>query len=355
MGKLAVYKYISFMLLVLSVLLAVFTLFGLFGGSVDPAGSTAMAILVYALPWLIIGDIVMLLYWLIRRKWHWLAIPAITLLCCLPYVGTIYQTGLFSDSHTRRSGLNVVTYNVACFGRELTGFKSQNILSQMRSLNVEVLCMQEYLDTSGDKLNSDSYKEYFPYMAQGRSDMVIYSRHPIINQGIIDFGKTNNSGQWADIDAGGHKVRVINVHLETTGINRALHQAAKANAAAGADIAQNRGAIFNAIFGSFTRGMVMRARQADQVARLIKESELPVILCGDFNDVPYSYVYQTMLGDLTDGFKECGKGFMYTMRDGKKQVRIDYIFHDSQIQGDTYTRLDINYSDHFPVFMKLNF
>ena len=32
MGKQAVFKYISFMILVISTLLAVFTLFGLFGG-----------------------------------------------------------------------------------------------------------------------------------------------------------------------------------------------------------------------------------------------------------------------------------------------------------------------------------
>ena len=84
MGKLGVYKYISFMLLLISTLMAVFTLFGLFGGSSDPASGTAIAMLVYALPYLLGGNVIMLIYWLIRRHWQWLAIPAVPLLCGIP-------------------------------------------------------------------------------------------------------------------------------------------------------------------------------------------------------------------------------------------------------------------------------
>ena len=75
---------------------------------------------------------------------------------------------------------------------------------------------------------------------------------------------------------------------------------------------------------------------------------------GDFNDVPYSYIYNTMLGNMVDGFKECGNGWMYTYR-GKKPVRIDYIFHDESLKGITYYRTDLSYSDHYPVFMKIGF
>jgi endonuclease/exonuclease/phosphatase family metal-dependent hydrolase len=70
--------------------------------------------------------------------------------------------------------------------------------------------------------------------------------------------------------------------------------------------------------------------------------------------VPYSYVYNTMLGDLVDGFKECGEGLMYTFT-GKKIVRIDYIFHDESLEGETYYKKDFAYSDHYPVFMKIAF
>ena len=85
----------------------------------------------------------------------------------------------------------------------------------------------------------------------------------------------------------------------------------------------------------------------------MRECEAPIIVCGDFNDVPYSYVYNTMLGDKVDGFTECGSGLMYTFRGGNKKVRIDYIFHEKTLEGVNYYRRDLTYSDHYPVFMKI--
>ena len=46
MGKLAVYKYLLFMVLVITLLTAVFTLFAIFGGDANPTINTALAMLV---------------------------------------------------------------------------------------------------------------------------------------------------------------------------------------------------------------------------------------------------------------------------------------------------------------------
>ena len=352
MGKLAVYKYLSFMVLVLTMLWSVFTLLGLFGGNADPGSGTAMALTVYVLPLLIIADGVFLIFWLIRRRWHWAAIPGVVLLCCIPYVGTLYQLGLFSSDNESKSGINVCTYNVAMFGREINGFKAEDILSMMRNHQIDVLCMQEYMEKSGDKMNSENYQKYLTHKVRGRSDMIIFSRYPIVDSLTIQFGETNNSAMWADIDVNGRLIRVFNVHLETTGINRALRKAAKKQAQG---VIVEKNALLKSIYGSYTNGMITRARQAELVASEIKKSPYPVIVCGDFNDVPYSYVYKTMKGDLVDGFKECGSGFMYTFREGLKHVRIDYIFHSEAMEGVYYFKRDASYSDHFPVMMRLAF
>ena len=70
--------------------------------------------------------------------------------------------------------------------------------------------------------------------------------------------------------------------------------------------------------------------------------------------VAVTYVYNTMLGDKIDGFKECGSGYMNTFR-GKKNVRIDYIFHSKDMEGITYYKKELSYSDHYPVFMRVSF
>ena len=349
MGKLAVYKYMSMMFLVAQIIATLSTIIALYGGDVSPIGHSARAMLVYILPLLIAINVLLLIYWLVRRRWLFLLMPVATIACCIPYIGTLYQFRSLEKGVDAKQGLKIATYNVAMFNRETSGFMAQDILAEMRRQKVDVLCMQEYSNVSGDKLNSDSYKEYFPYMAVGRDDMVIYSRYPIKKHDKILFDYTNNSAMWADIDVKGDAVRVFNVHLQTTGINRTLHEAGKLMAQ-DYDVSSSR--VLNAIFGNYTIGMMFRASQANIIATEKRSSENPVILCGDFNDVPYSYVYNTMLGNMVDGFKECGSGWMHTFR-GKKAVRIDYIFHDSALKGITYYMSELTYSDHYPVFMKI--
>ncbi len=328
---------------------ALFTLFGLFGGNANPVRDTAMAMIVYILPFFIIANFIIMLFWLIRHRWYWAAIPFVTLLCCIPYIGTIYQPGFFSSDNEEESGFKIASYNVARFGREISGFKAEDILSTMKNQRIDILCLQEYLEHNGDKNNTQSYMSYFTASAKGLDDMIIFSRFPIKASGTIEFGKTNNSAMWADIDVKGKILRVFNVHLETTGFNRSLHKIAKQEMQ-GNHVESNT--VINYIYGNYTYGMVVRARQANMVAEQIRECKRPVLVCGDFNDVPYSYTYNVMKGDLVDGFKECGKGYMSTFRE-KKSVRIDYIFHDESLTGLTYYKQDLSYSDHNPVFMKI--
>ena len=350
MGKLAVQKYFSFMMLIISFLLMIFTFVGLYGGEVPPAGNTARAMLVYALPLLIAANIVFLIYWLVRLRFHWALMPLITLLCCIPYIGTIFQIGSSDDKADTKTGIKIATYNVARFSGETTGFIAQDVFSEMKRQKVDIICFQEYNDFSGDKKNSDSYKEYYPYFAVGEHDMIIYSRYPIVDHKNLNFEQTNNSAMWAEVKVNDYVYRVYNVHMETTGINSALHQAAKM-AKNGVEV--NSNGLMDAIYGNYTIGMIARSGQANILAMDMMQSEVPNIVCGDFNDVPYSYVYNTMLGDKIDGFKECGSGFMYTYRGGKKKVRIDYIFHDKNLKGLSYYKKDLSYSDHYPVFMRI--
>ena len=154
MGKVAVRKYFSFMMLVITFLLMVFTLIGLFGGEVNPAGNTARAMLVYALPILIIANFVILIYWLVLRKFHWAIMPVIAILSCIPYSGTLFQFGSLDEKADTKPGFKIATYNVALFGRETTGFMAMDILSEMKKQKVDIVCFQEYSDHSGDKKNS---------------------------------------------------------------------------------------------------------------------------------------------------------------------------------------------------------
>jgi len=350
MGKLAVIKYFAFMMLVISIIVMVATFVGIFGGNSTPAGNTSSAMLVYALPILIILNIILLIYWAIRRK-LFAIMPLVSLLACIPYAGTMVQLGLFGGGgDASQKTLKVCSYNVAHFNHDVSGFIAQDILSELKKQKVDVFCVQEYLGESGEQNNNETFKEYLPYSAKGKEDMLIFSKYPIVTSESFPFEDTNNSFMWADINVDGKICRVFNVHLETTGFNSMLHRASKITKRGG-NVESN--ALLRAIYQNYTVGMVTRAEQAEMVAHERDASTHPVIIAGDFNDVPYSYVYKTVKGDLNDGFREGGKGFMYTFRGGKKMVRIDYIFADKSLKGIDYYKTGLTYSDHFPIFMQM--
>lgn len=350
MGKLAVFRYFTLLTIVLQLVVTIFTFIGLFGGYGHPAQNTASAMLVYVLPLLIMANVVLLLVWLIKRNWIVSGIAAVSILACIPYMLTLYQFGgVGSADDNMKKLLKVATYNVARYGNETSGFLASDILAEMKKQGVDVFCIQEYNAHCGDRSNTEIYKDYFPYVAIGKEDMAIFSRYPIIRSKKIPFEETNNSAMWALINVNGKRVKVFNVHMQTTGFNRTLHSVSKEEKK-GNEVESNT--ILQAIYSNYTSGMVVRADQANIVAGEIENSRESLVLCGDFNDVPYSYVYNTMLGDLVDGFKECGSGWSYTFR-GNKKVRIDYIFHSEQLEGINYYKTGLTYSDHMPVFMTL--
>ena len=115
----------------------------------------------------------------------------------------------------------------------------------------------------------------------------------------------------------------------------------------------NNDQLYEALLGNYMFSLVVRSGQSNLVANEKIKSHYPIILCGDFNDVPYSYTYHTLLSNLVDGFKEGGDGFMYTYRGMRGVFRIDYIFNDPSMQCVKYYTVEKNYSDHLPVFSKI--
>ncbi|HEX8532431.1 MAG TPA: endonuclease/exonuclease/phosphatase family protein, partial [Cytophagales bacterium] len=93
------------------------------------------------------------------------------------------------------------------------------------------------------------------------------------------------------------------------------------------------------------------------VDRFVRESPHKVILCGDFNDIPYSYTYQRMRRQLRNAFEDAGSGFGFTLNDDKLFfLRIDNQFYDKALNvHDFQTHRDVTYSDHFPISATYSF
>ena len=78
--------------------------------------------------------------------------------------------------------------------------------------------------------------------------------------------------------------------MQTTSFDRMRSKAAQARGEQ--DEEQERG-IYLGYSDNFRENTVRRAGQAEQISSLINATEYPLIVCGDFNDPPGTFTYET--------------------------------------------------------------
>ena len=96
-----------------------------------------------------------------------------------------------------------------------------------------------------------------------------------------------------------------------------------------------------------------RGRQADSVRAQMDKCPYPLVICGDFNDVPNSYTYFHIRGKLQDAFiaKSFGIGRSYIHI--SPTLRIDYILPSKEFNVIQTMKLASPFSDHHAVITDL--
>ena len=87
----------------------------------------------------------------------------------------------------------------------------------------------------------------------------------------------------------------------------------------------------------------------------MNHSPYPIILCGDFNDVPVSYAYETIGAGMKNAFVKKGYGISRTFSNISPTLRIDNIFVDQMFSISQFTRVKKLLSDHFPIIADVRF
>ncbi len=181
---------------------------------------------------------------------------------------------------------------------------------------------------------------------QGKGSLGILTKLPVIKTQSKYFESSTNGYQWADIKWNDRQIiRVFNVHLQSNGITGMTEEVRK-----NGNLKEKKTwSRIKGIMGRYKKAAQKRALQAEEIAKEIQESPHPVIICGDFNDVPLSYSYRILSMGLQDSFKEKGNGFATTYTGPIPGLRIDYIFVAPLFQITSFYTGKRNFSDHKPV------
>lgn len=331
---------------------------GIFAPCINPDKWWIPALSGLFMPGIILANLYLLVFWGIHKKW-WIILPFITIISNHQFFSGMFQSPWKQDiPYVPKDEITIASYNVEGFYWIARNIK-YNIKKLVEDNHIDILCIQEHCEES--HLDSITIQQKFGLpnrcvffnrqTAWANFGISIYSHYPIIRYGKINFNSEKNNSMWADILVREDTIRVFNNHLQTTdvSINGKKYEEYKSVK----DWKGQARTLVN-IVEQLKDNFVIRANQAIQVRNIIDTTRYPVIVCGDFNDTPVSFAYNHIAGNnLTDGFRDRGKGYGHSFNGIKGLLRIDFISYDKSFTGLVYDSPHLPWSDHNPIIMKV--
>lgn len=326
---------------VINVVMAVVLLFSYSLPFLPPKTFALLSVLNLGVPFLIVCNALFFLYWLVKLK-RQLILSLFVLFIGYALFGSVYK---FSSSKKIDSPSNfkVMNYNVRLFNLyEWIPEKNieTKIIDLIKTESPDVLSIQEYHPHKNVDLSFFKYKFEKLSGKKTKYGQAIFSQFPIINSGSVEFPKTSNNAIFIDVVKDNDTIRVYNVHLESMRIDTKIESLKN----------EDSELLFNRVGSTFK----MQQSQAELFLKHKNQCPYKIIVCGDFNNTSFSYVYRKIKSGLKDTFKVAGNGFGRTYDFKFFPVRIDYIFAEDDFSVNGFKAYNEHYSDHYPIMATLS-
>lgn len=318
---------------------------------IDPARISLFSIFGLGYPILLFINLFFVLLWVfVDIKYSLLSI--LTLLIGYGHFNEFIA--LNSPAESLVSTFSVVSYNIGNarsaydVNKQKQKEKAAKIANFLfRFKDEDIICLQEVGAFASDILANNLNH---PFVHRTNKGVIIFSKHPIVNKGHIEFGTITNSCLWADLVVGLDTLRVYNMHFQSNAItndaNELLDKPDLNN--------ENTWIGIKGIMNKYLRSHVKRTQQASMVKKHLQDCKYPAIVCGDFNDTPLTYTYEFMKEGLIDNFVQAGNGIGTTFNGRIPLLRIDYILTDSSFMVHNFNIIKEDFSDHYPIASQLS-
>lgn len=349
-------------LLLLYVTLLVFFLLSCLAPISNPAKYWLIGILGLGFPVLFSLTFISTLFWtILRKRIAWAGWIALALSWNSIVVSVSFHGGQKFREEKEPGTLRFVTWNVARFiewkrNNNKGSQQRLKILDQLRKNGGDIVCLQEFFH-SPDSAFYDNIAEikamgypyhYFSYDPDGWKQYigcVVFSRLPIVDSGMVRYFRPSmpEALLYVDVKAGKDTIRVFTTHLQSVQFRKNDYTAIEKVTSVEDSLLLNS----RTVLGKIKKALVLRSGQARVARSIMDNSPYPSVICGDFNDIPNSFTYHTIRGDMQDAFLEKGSGLGRTFSSLSSTLRIDYILADPVFEVKQIQRLVRNTSDHY--------
>ena len=318
------YNFLNKIIVLVNSILAILLLLSYLLPYISPEKVPIFTIISLAVPVLLALNIFFIIYWIIKLK-KYFTISLISIILGIGYISNIYK---FSEKKIfLNDDLKVMSYNVRLFNHYNWSTDStivKKISSFIAEKEPDVLSIQEYYDAENLQLK-------YPYQfIKTKSNfnkfgLAIFSKFKIINSGSLDLKESANNIIYTDILKDKDTIRVYNIHLESLKMNTSQENFGTINS----------DKLLEQMEASFQK----QAKQVELFLQHEKKWDGKKILCGDFNNTAFSWVYRELSNEKQDAFKEAGKGLGKTFNYWYP-LRIDFILTDANFDINNFKTFD---------------
>ena len=213
----------------------------------------------------------------------------------------------------------------------------------MYSLNAALPVDSRHLHFKEGNLNQAGHGQFKTRVG----GMVMLTRWPVLNCGYKNLGEPSHNGgmMWADIHMANDTLRWVNLHLASNRISPPeLSHVQELELKSDSSQRTIKG-----ILRKIAYSARLRAEQSDQIRAFMDESPYPLLVTGDFNDLPYSFAVNRIQQKLKDTFESKGQGMGNTYARGFPSFRIDHVMVDPRFPVLSHELVRLRYSDHYPI------
>jgi endonuclease/exonuclease/phosphatase family metal-dependent hydrolase len=285
---------------------------------------------------LIFINFLFLIYWILR-KWQKGILTGLILFIAYLHFGPFIEFSSEGDTSEYRESLTLLSYNVRLFNayeKDVDTVEVSEVISEIiKTKYPDVIAIQEYYLPNSANFGDYPY-QYIHFHDENKLGHAIFSKYPIVNKGAFDFQSYNNS-IYADVVKGKDTIRVYNLHLQSLGILPNVEYLQD----------EDKERIRKRMSINFEKQQL----QVNEILSHKATSPYPVLLSGDFNNTPFSYIYHKLKADMKDSFLERGNGIGTTFKFDFYPMRIDYILVSESFEVVNFQTLGTSFSDHQPV------
>ena len=304
-------------------------------------------------PFFLAANVFFVVFWLIF-KWKWVLLPLAGMAFCANSVRAYFPINLPKEHPV--GSIKVLSYNVEAFGKEKSGGWEENpIMQYLLRSGADVICLQEAQKSIVDSA-LDSISVIYPYHhfeLETDNYITCFSKFPIESVTKIDYPTTTNHSYVYEMQVGEDTLLLINNHLESYRLSPEDKDNYKSIIKNYKHPEQNDS---ETKYLSLTEKIMthdsIRGMQVDSVVAFVaKNRGKHIVLCGDLNSTPISYVHHCLTEELDDAYTRSGNGVGISYHRSGMYFRIDHILVSPNIKAyGAKVDSSIKDSDHYPIY-----